>query len=112
MQTITDLNSLEISKSKGALFILFGGEHCNVCRTLRPQLSSLLEQHFPQMRCVYIDCELSPQICAQYGVFSLPAVKVYIEGMLVIEDARVFSLTSLRQRMVRPYSMWLESNNE
>jgi len=106
MQSITDLEILEQMKAEGALFILFGGEHCNVCHTLRPQLISLLDNHFPDMRAVYVDCEASPEICAQHSVFSLPAVKVYIDGMLIAEDARAFSLSELMQRIERPYAMW------
>jgi hypothetical protein len=39
-------------------------------------------------------------------VFSLPAVKVYIDGMLIAEDARAFSPGELMQRIERPYAMW------
>jgi len=110
MQNITDSEILQQMKAEGALFILFGGEHCNVCHTLRPQLSSMLAQHYPDMRSVYIDCEASAEICAQHSVFSLPVVKVYIEGMLIAEDARAFSLSELMQRIERPYAMWKENS--
>ncbi len=106
MKNITDLESLERMKLAGAVFILFGGKHCNVCNTLRPQLSSMLEQHFPEMQGIYVDCEASPMICAQHSVFSLPVVKVYIDGMLIAEQARSFSSSVLMQNMERPYAMW------
>jgi thioredoxin-like negative regulator of GroEL len=64
------------------------------------------------MRAVYIDCGKSPGICAQHGIFSLPAVKVYIEGMLVAEDARVFSLHALLQRINKSYALWMESKQQ
>ena len=112
MQNIADLEILEQMKAEGALFILFGGEHCNVCQTLRPQLVSLLDEHFPYMRAVYVDCEASPEICAQHRVFSLPAVKAYIDGMLITEDARAFSLSDLVQRIARPYAMWRAEDSE
>jgi len=112
MQTITELDILEQMKAEGALFILFGGEHCNVCHTLRPQLTVLLDKHFPDMRAVYVDCEASPEICAQHSVFSLPAVKVYIDGMLIAEDARAFSPGELMQRIGRPYAMWCAKDSE
>ena len=112
MQTITELEILEQMKAEGALFILFGGEHCNVCHTLRPQLISLLDKHFPDMRAVYVDCEASPEICAQHSVFSLPVVKVYIDSMLIAEDARAFSLRELMQRIERPYAMSRLNNSE
>jgi thioredoxin-like negative regulator of GroEL len=106
MQTITELDILEQMKAEGALFILFGGEHCKVCHALRPQLISLLDEHFPHMRAVYVDCEASPEICAQHRVFSLPVVKAYIDGMLIAEDARSFSLGELMRRIERPYAVW------
>jgi thioredoxin-like negative regulator of GroEL len=108
MKTIDDPEKLEQMKQDGAVFVLFGGTHCSVCHTLRPQLAAMLEKNFPQMHGLYIDCEASPEICAQHSVFSLPAVKVFIEGMLITEDARAFSVSDLMQRMQRPYSLWLE----
>jgi thioredoxin-like negative regulator of GroEL len=112
MLNVTDLDVLQQMKAGGALFILFGGEHCNVCQTLRPQLAAMLEEHFPKIQRVYIDCEKSPDICAQHCVFSLPVVNVYIEGMLVAEEARAFSLSGLMQRIERPYVMWQENSEK
>lgn len=106
MQHMTDINQLNHMKSRGALFILFGGAHCSVCQSLLPQLTLMLEQHFPNMHGVYIDCEKSPDICAQHSVFSLPVVKAYIDGMKIAEQARVFSIKQLIQTLERPYSMW------
>lgn len=109
MKTIANSEVLESMKSDGAVFILFGGEHCTVCQALRPRLTGLIAQRFPEMRAVYVDCEASPEIGAQHGVFSLPVVQVFIEGMKVAEDARAFSISGLMERIERPYGMWMES---
>jgi thioredoxin 1 len=109
MQTVTNINQLTDIKATGAVFILFGGEHCGVCKTLRSQLGPMLEKQFPEITSVYIDCEKVPDICAQHSVFSLPAVKAYIEGMLIIEDAGAFSIKKLLQTIERPYKLWKES---
>lgn len=106
MQTITDIDQLNRLKSQGALFILFGGEHCSVCQSLKPQLTSIVEQQFTKMQAVYVDCEKSPDICAQHSVFSLPVVMAYIDGMKVVEMARVFSIGELIKGIERPYAMW------
>ena len=106
MENITDIKLIEELASSGALFLLFGGPNCNVCKNLRPRLKALVEEHFPDMHGAYVDCEASPEICAQYGVFSLPVVKVYMEGMLIVEEAGAFSLKQLVQTLERPYSMW------
>ena len=112
MEYLADPEMLEQKKGGGALFILFGGEHCAVCQAIRPRLDEMLEKQFPLMQRVYIDCEKSPEICAQHNVFSLPAVQFYIEGMLATEAARSFGLNELAQKMERPYRMWSEKGTE
>jgi thioredoxin-like negative regulator of GroEL len=109
MHQITDIEKLEKMKKSGAAFILFGGKHCNVCHALRPQLVNMLESHYPDITSAYIDCEVSPEICAQHSVFTLPVVQFYIEDLKVTEFARSFSIEQLRQAMQRSYSMWHES---
>jgi thioredoxin-like negative regulator of GroEL len=106
MRNITDLEELEKLRDTQAIFILFGGEHCQVCKALRPKLSDRLHSQFPKLQAIYIDCEKSPEICAQFSVFSLPAVKVFIEGGLITEDARAFGMHELMQRIERSYSLW------
>jgi thioredoxin-like negative regulator of GroEL len=109
MHEITDIEHLEKIKTSGAVFILFGGKRCNVCHILRPRLENMLESHYPDITSVYIDCEVSPDICAQHSVFSLPVVQFYLEGMKVTEFARSFGVEQLRQSMRRSYIMWHES---
>ncbi|MDH5424143.1 MAG: thioredoxin family protein [Gammaproteobacteria bacterium] len=106
MQLITDINLLNDIKSNSAVFILFGGSHCSICQSIRPLLVSMLEQQFPDMTAVYVDCEKSPDICAQHSVFSLPVVQAYIEGMKIAEEVRAFGIKQLAQTIERPYSMW------
>jgi len=111
MKNITDIELLKQMKAEAAVFILFGGPHCAVCQSLRPRLSSILEQQFPHINAVYVNCEKSADICAQHSVFSLPVVKAYIEGMQVAEEAGSFSIKQLMQSLERPYSMWQDSIN-
>jgi len=106
MKIITDIDTLNSMKNTGALLILFGGEHCGVCQSIKPQLVQMLEQHFPDMSGVYIDCEQSTEICAQHSVFTLPVVQAYIEGMKIAEFGKSFSLKQLEQAIERPYAMW------
>jgi len=106
MQHVTDITLLDNMKSNGAVLILFGGKHCAICQSIRPQLTTMLEQHFPDIQGIYIDCETSAEICAQHSVFSLPVVQAYIDGMKIAEEVRAFSLKQLAQTIERPYTMW------
>jgi len=106
MQNITDIYLLNQIKSNDAVFILFGSAQCSVCKSILPQLETMLNQQFPEMRGIYIDCEKSPEICAQNSVFTLPVVTAYIDGKKIAEQARSFSIKQLAQSLERPYSMW------
>ncbi|NNJ92141.1 MAG: thioredoxin family protein [Gammaproteobacteria bacterium] len=109
MKTVSDMQQLNKMKQENAVFILFGGEHCGVCKTLRSRLEPLLKQDFPDLPSVYIDCEISPNICAQHSVFSLPVVKAYIEGRLIVEENGAFSIKKLLQSIERPYKLWKDA---
>ena len=109
MHEISDIEKLAKMKASGAVLIVFGGKHCNVCHALLPQLENMLASHYADITSAYIDCEASPDICAQHSVFSLPVVQFYIEGKKVTELARSFSIEQLRQSMYRSYAMWQES---
>jgi len=106
MQNITDIDLLNKMKRNGAVFILFGGAYCSVCQSIRPQLTTMLETQFPRMPGVYVDCEKSPEICAQHSVFTLPVVIAYIDGKKIAEQARAFSIKQLAQSLQRSYEMW------
>ena len=107
MKSISNISLIEDLSSKGALFVLFGGPACGVCKSIRPQLKVMLDEHFPEMQSVYVDCETSPEICAQFSVFSLPIVKVFIEDKLIVEEFGSFSISQLKEKLDRPYSLWL-----
>lgn len=109
MHEITDIEKLEELITSGAVFILYGGAHCSVCHTLRPQLEKMLASNYPNITSLYIDCEASAKICAQYSVFALPVVQFYIEGKKVTELARSFGIKQLRQSMQRSYNIWNEN---
>jgi len=109
MQTISTSEQFEQLKSHPASLLLFGGPHCGVCVAIKPKIESLIAQDFPDMALAYIDCEQNPDICAQHSVFSLPVIKLYIEGQLCLEMARSFSLKELASRIERIYGLWKAS---
>ncbi|MBT8120119.1 MAG: thioredoxin family protein [Gammaproteobacteria bacterium] len=109
MNEISEIEKLEELQASGAVFILFGGKHCNVCHALRPQLENMLQSYYPEIISVYIDCEVSPEICAQHSVFTLPVVQFYIENKKVTEFARSFSIQQLNQSMHRAYTIWQDN---
>ncbi|HIB27783.1 MAG TPA: thioredoxin [Candidatus Thioglobus sp.] len=104
MNQLEDQAQLDVIKQdKDALLILFGGAHCGVCQTIKPQIYDKFSTKFPDLEMVYIDCEQLQETCAQHGVFSLPVVQVFFMGQKFIEKVRGFSLLELEQEINKTY---------
>ena len=92
MQAITRPEDLQRLCAGPALLVLWGGAHCGVCQAIRPRLEALMAEHFAAVALAYVDCADVPALCAQEGVFSLPVLRLYLQGQLALEYARSFSL--------------------
>jgi thiol-disulfide isomerase/thioredoxin len=43
-----------LKREKDAILILFGGENCGVCQTIKPQINANFSDKFPALTLVYI----------------------------------------------------------
>ncbi|MGB1109998.1 MAG: thioredoxin family protein [Gammaproteobacteria bacterium] len=91
-----------------AVLAYFGGDNCNVCKLLRPKVFGLMAERFPAIRSVYVDAELSRELAAQYGVFTIPSVIAFFDGKETLRKARNFSMGELENGLARPYSLFFD----
>lgn len=106
METILDEAHLQARMAGPALLVLFGGAHCGVCQAIRPRIESLVATRFPQIALAYVDCEQTPAVCAQQVVFSLPVLRLYLDGQLALERGRSFSLQEVEAEIERLLGLW------
>jgi thioredoxin-like negative regulator of GroEL len=85
--------------SKPLALVLWGGAHCGVCQALQPRLAQMVAQDFPEVALAYVDCEALPAACAQQGVFTLPVLRFFAAGKLVLEYGRSFGLAQVGEDM-------------
>jgi thioredoxin-like negative regulator of GroEL len=105
MKQIKNQQQLDTFKRNSeALLILFGGENCGVCQTIKPQIEAKFTDKFPTLTMLYIDCEQLQEVCAQHGVFSLPVVQVFFMGQKFIKEVRGFSLLDLEQKIQQVFT--------
>lgn len=105
MRTASAIEELDEMKA-GAVLVMFGSAGCGVCAAIRPRVEALLADRFPGLPLAYVDCDANADICAQHSVFSLPALKLFLEGRAVLELARSFRLKELEAGIERSYSLW------
>ena len=88
-----------------ALALYFTSPQCNVCKVLKPKLSELLAQKFPEMKLHFIDITEDPATAAYYQVFTVPVLLVLFEGREFIRKVRNIGLIELEKEISRPYQL-------
>ena len=95
----------EIAAEEKAVLFYFSSPGCGVCKSVKPKVIALGEEHFPRMPMYYIDVEQVPEASGQLSVFSIPAVLVFFEGRETIREARNFGIMELGAKIDRFYEM-------
>ena len=104
--TLTDLNELnQVLKNELAVVLYFSSPSCNVCHVLRPKLMEALEKEYPQIARYHADIALTPEIAAEFQIFSAPTIIVFLEGKEFIRKGRAMSVDGLLQEIKRPYEL-------
>lgn len=94
----------ELISANAMTLVYFGGESCGVCRAVKPKLIELLRD-YPKMVSGSVDAEKYLETAAEYSVFTIPVILVFVEGKEVIRAARHFSLVELEEKIARYYEV-------
>ena len=106
-QTVENLESLEETIQKEAAVLLYiSHDACNVCKVLKPEIATLFDTEFPQVQRFYIDSKNRAEIAAQYSVFAVPTVIIYLDGKEFFRESRNISLAQLKDKVARPYELF------
>ena len=104
--TLSDLNELTTAlKNELAVVLYFSSPSCNVCHVLRPKLMEALEKEYPKIGRYHADIALTPEIAAEFQIFSAPTIIVFLEGREFIRKGRAMSVDGLLQEIKRPYTL-------
>ena len=103
IEILSSLQDWQAALALLALLVLWGGAHCGVCSALKPRIADLLQQTPARagLALTTVDCEQAPAVCAQQGVFSVPVLRLYLDGRLALDFGRHFSLSVVRNGLVR-----------
>lgn len=103
ISTLSSLQDWQSALARPALLVLLGGAHCGVCTALKPRIARLLRQTpaLAGLALATVDCAQAPAVCAQLGVFSVPVLRLYLDGRLALDFGRHFSLSVVQDGLVR-----------
>ncbi len=95
-------------RTEVGVLLYFSGENCNVCHALRPKFKEVFDKEFPQLKQIYLDAHENAEISAQYQVFSVPTMIVFMDGREFAREGRAVSMHKLTEQLSRPYGMMTE----
>lgn len=96
-----------VENEKGVL-IYFYSDRCAPCVSLRPKVSEMMGEDFPEMKLAFVNSETAPEIPAQYGVFANPTIIVFFEGREFRRYSKYISINEMGGDMDRVYKMVFE----
>ena len=95
METLNNQDGLQAAIQQNQILILqFGSESCAPCKALQNRIKTWNQSH-PDVCHVYVTVAEMPEPCAQMGVFTVPAIFVYVDGKLTLQQSGYFSLDQM-----------------
>ena len=97
MEIVQNQEALQAAIQQNQILILqFGSESCAPCKALQNRLKAWNQAH-PVVCHAYVTVSQMPELCAQMGVFTVPAIFVYVEGKLTLQQSGYFSLDQIEK---------------
>ena len=100
--TAKNFASAVIEKSHEApVLVDFWADWCAPCRMLMPVLAALATEYSGKIQLVKVNTDKEPQLATEYGVRSLPTVKLFKAGQVVDEFMGVLPERAVREFIER-----------
>ena len=100
--TANNFASAVIEKSRETLVLVdFWADWCAPCRMLMPVLAALATEYSGKIQLVKVNTDKEPQLATEYGVRSLPTVKLFKAGQVVDEFMGVLPERAVREFIER-----------
>ncbi|MFD5436311.1 thioredoxin [Kitasatospora sp. NPDC127067] len=79
--TATDSNFEElVFQSDKPVLVDFWATWCPPCRMIAPTLDQIAAEHADRLTVVKVDIDKNPALATQYGIMSIPTLKVFTGG--------------------------------
>lgn len=104
-----DLDNLNNKiKNNDALMVYFSGNDCGVCEVLKPKVKEMISENFPKIEQIFVSANDYKETAANFNVFTIPTVLIFLDGKEFIRKSRNFSIPALKEELKRPYGLFFE----
>lgn len=84
--------------------IYFTGSACGACEAIKEKIENILSE-YPKIVCREVNGEKHIDLAAEYDIFSLPIMLLFIEGKEFLRLGRNVNLLELKMNIERYYNM-------
>ncbi|MDD2356757.1 MAG: thioredoxin family protein [Thiovulaceae bacterium] len=105
MQNIESIN--QTIKENPAVILYFSAPTCNVCHALKPKLLEALNENFASFEIISIDVSTDADIAAEFSVFAIPTVLVFLDSKEFLRKSRHMSVGEVISEIKRPYEIMM-----
>lgn len=111
MQTLQDQTALTtLVETTPIVIVEIGSIRCCACSAIAQKLAAHYDGE-AGIACCALSLEAAADTCAALGIYSAPAVLVYVQGQLTVREAGVMSVEEIVRRIER-YRALLEESEE
>lgn len=84
--------------------LYFSGASCGACDVIKEKVETVLD-NYPNIESLEINGAVHTDIAAEYSVFSLPVLILFVEGREAIRVGRYFDIMDFHNKINRYYEM-------
>ena len=88
-----------------AVMLYFSAPTCNVCHALKPKLLDAIDKNFKFFEIISIDISTDADIAADFSVFAIPTVLVFLDSKEFLRKSRHMSVDEVIREIKRPYEI-------
>ncbi|CUJ69389.1 MULTISPECIES: thioredoxin [Achromobacter] len=97
--TTTSDFEVDVIQSKTPVLVDFWAPWCPPCRAIAPSLEELSDELAGKLQVVKVDIDEHPELARRYGVRSIPALKVFVDGNVAKELLGAMPKQALRAEL-------------
>jgi len=95
---------IERIKNNNMIILYFSGASCGACDVIKEKVEKVLED-YSNVEALEINGAVNIELAAEYSVFSLPVLILFVQGTEAIRVGRYFDMMDFHNKINRYYEM-------
>ena len=109
MQKLEKIEQIkETIAAQDAVLLYISAPNCSVCDALRPKIDAFFAERYPKVVRIQANIADTPELGAEFGVLSAPAILLFFDGKEFLREGRNVSLQQMAERVDKIYNLYFE----